>query len=158
MRGVSIGYVKHIQLNMNSVTTLIHISSVKFLIPRRCIIEANQTGLFNNTIIDITPIDILSVNYDHQINIFSKGCLKSKFLCHNDYLKGFRGLNYDDLVRAATRISQRFDDPRFFQLFYVCLQNIIDISDELFLVFSYISYSIDMVLDLIDLYLVKYII
>lgn len=45
------------------------------------------------------------------------------------YVTGDRGLNYDDLVRSTTRISQRFDDPRFFNLFYVFLQNGIEITD-----------------------------
>lgn len=45
------------------------------------------------------------------------------------YVTGDRGLNYDDLVRSTTRISQRFDDPRFFNLFYVFLQNSIELTD-----------------------------
>ena len=34
-------------------------------------------------------------------------------------------------MRATTRISQRFDDPRFFNLFYIFLHNGIELSDNI---------------------------
>nr|QCI07828.1 hypothetical protein [Pleonosporium borreri] len=156
MRGISIGHIKAIQLNINSVTALIYIYSKNILIPKHSIIEINQVGLFNNSIIDITPLDSFQVI--NNFNVFTSLCFKSKFLCNNDYVKGYRGLNYDDLIRAATRISQRFDDPRFFQLLYLFLQNIIDISDEIVLMINHVSYIISLLIDFIEIYLVKYII
>jgi len=78
-------------------------------------------------------------------------------LCNNYYLQGNRGLNYDDLVRAATRISQRFDDPRFFSLFYIFLQNTIDISDDIIYIFQNITYILYYFTKLVKNYLFKYI-
>lgn len=115
-------------MKVNSLVILVFIKSTNILIPKFSIIETNQTGLFNDTSVDIIPLKKLKYN---KINVFSKTCLKSNFLCHNHYLKGNRGLNYDDLVRATTRISQRFDDPRFFNLIYLFIKNGIDLSDEL---------------------------
>lgn len=155
MRGVNIGYIKYIQLQVNSVIVLLYIQSPKILIPKNCIIETNQVGLFNNTTIDIIPLDYISAWND--INVFSIQCSKSFILCHHDYIRGYRGLNYDDLIRAATRISQRFDDPRFFQLFYILLSNIIDLSYDIKIIVNYTSYIVDFLLDLIDLSLIKYI-
>lgn len=129
-RGVQIGYIKNIYIKINSIVVMTHINSTKILIPKNSLIETNQTGLFNDTVIDIIPLEMIS-NQSSNTDIFSVSCLSTNILCHHHYLRGYRGLNYDDLVRAATRISQRFDDPRFFNLLYLFLQNNIDISNEI---------------------------
>nr|QCI09052.1 hypothetical protein [Inkyuleea mariana] len=134
MRGINIGYIKNIKINLHSVLVLVNIKSNKILIPKNSIIETNQTGLFNDTVIDIIPLEQIDEYEIKKIDIFNANCLASKLLCNGHYVKGARGLNYDDLVRAATRISQRFDDPRFFSLFYIFLQNSIEISDEMILI------------------------
>lgn len=130
MRGINIGYVKSIKINSNSVLVGIYIMSSNILIPKSTIIETSQTSLFNNTIIDIIPLQKYYINDQKIINVFHLDCSSSQFLCNNQYIIGERGLNYDDLIRATTRIAQRFDDPRFFNLFYLFLQNIFDISDD----------------------------
>lgn len=158
MRGINIGYVKTLQINLQSIIVLINIKSPNIIIPRNSIIETNQTGLFNNTLIDIIPMEIESSTLINSVNVFSSDCLNSKMICHNFYLKGNRGLNYDDLIRAATRISQRFDDPRFFNLCYLFLQNIIDISDDMIISVNNISYIISIFFDILDIFLVRYII
>jgi len=146
-------------MKIDSIVVLVRIQSSSFLIPKKSIVEINQTGLFNNTIIDIIPFEKLNVDFVKikKINLFNKSCLSSKFLCNDFYLKGNRGLNYDDLVRATTRISQRFDDPRFFSLFYIFLQNTIDISDDIIYILHNITYSIYFFTKAIKIYLFKYI-
>nr|YP_009392214.1 hypothetical protein [Osmundaria fimbriata]ARW60776.1 hypothetical protein [Osmundaria fimbriata] len=137
LKGVKIGYVSSLDIQLSKVVLLIHINSTQVLIPKYSLIEANQVGLFNDIIIDINPFNENVSRFIRPIDVFSKDCLNSAFICSNFYLKGYKGLNYDDLIRATTRISQRFDDPRFFNLFYLFLQNTIDISDEiLFLVYQ----------------------
>nr|YP_010726618.1 hypothetical protein P8482_pgp101 [Hypnea edeniana]WCH54689.1 hypothetical protein [Hypnea edeniana]WDY85093.1 hypothetical protein [Hypnea edeniana] len=131
MRGVNIGYVKKIKIDLNSILLLVSIKSTNILIPKNSIVETNQTGLLNETVIDIVPLDLLRSHIVHKINVFSEQCYKSSVVCHLNCIQGERGLNYDDLVRAATRISQRFDDPGFFNIFYLFLQNSIDLSDDI---------------------------
>nr|YP_010903232.1 hypothetical protein REP76_pgp145 [Hypnea cornuta]WCH55685.1 hypothetical protein [Hypnea cornuta] len=131
MRGVNIGYVKKIKIDLNSILLLVFVKSTNIVIPRNSIIETNQTGLLNETVIDIVPLDVLKYQFIHKVNVFSKECYTSSIVCHLNYVQGERGLNYDDLVRAATRISQRFDDPSFFNIFYLFLQNSIDLSDDI---------------------------
>nr|YP_009332753.1 hypothetical chloroplast RF22 [Membranoptera weeksiae]AHZ94765.1 hypothetical chloroplast RF22 [Membranoptera weeksiae] len=148
-------------MKINSIVVLVYIKSSKILIPKRSIIETNQTGLFNDIVIDIIPLGQLPVikqlsTKEIDINVFSNNCLKSKFLCNYHYLYGGRGLNYDDLMRAATRISQRFDDPRFFSLFYIFLQNNIDISDDILYVFKNISYILYLFMNIIEIHFSKY--
>lgn len=131
MRGVNIGYIKSMKMDLNSILVLVHIDSTKTLIPRNVIIETNQTGLLNDTMIDIIPLNKISIGDVSKVNVLSKDCNLSSLVCHLDVLEGERGLNYDDLVRAATRISQRFDDPGFFNIFYLFLQNSLELSDDM---------------------------
>ena len=130
MRGVNIGYIQSLKISPNSVLVSVYITSSDILIPKNSIIETSQTSLFNNTIIDIIPIEKKIINHWHNINVFHQNCYKSQVLCNHQYIVGERGLNYDDLIRATTRISQRFDDPRLFSLFYFFLQNSLEISDS----------------------------
>nr|YP_009732438.1 hypothetical protein [Gracilaria textorii]QHS70958.1 hypothetical protein [Gracilaria textorii] len=130
MRGINIGYVNKIQVKYNYILIKVNINVPSVLIPKNSLVETTQTGLLNDTVIDITPLKNITVQDIENINVFAKSCAKSLFVCHYDYIKGERGLNYDDLVRAATRISQRFDDPVLFNLVNVLLQNTIYISNE----------------------------
>nr|YP_010198943.1 hypothetical protein LK147_pgp148 [Hydropuntia urvillei]UAD88392.1 hypothetical protein [Hydropuntia urvillei] len=130
MRGVNVGYVHRVHIRYNYVLIKVNISLSSILIPKNSLVETTQTGLLNNTVIDITPLHKTLYKNFRNFDVFSKTCIKSPFLCHYDYIRGERGLNYDDLVRAATRISQRLDDPLIFKLGNIFLQNIIHISHE----------------------------
>nr|YP_009399667.1 hypothetical protein [Digenea simplex]ARW69486.1 hypothetical protein [Digenea simplex] len=152
-RGVKVGYVSHISIQLNKVVILLRINSANMLIPKKSIIEVNQIGLFNDLVVDITPL-IHTETTIEGLNALSPDCLMSTFICSDFYVKGYKGLNYDDLVRATTRISQRFDDPRFFHLFYLLLQNGIDISDEFIIFINSLSCLLT---ELIPLILYKYI-
>lgn len=143
MRGVNIGYVQSLKINPNSVLVAVYITSSDILIPKNSIIETSQTSLFNNTVIDIIPLEKNLLNYFKEVNVFREDCYKSKILCNHQYIIGQRGLNYDDLIRATTRITQRFDDPRFFHLFYFFLQNSLLISDDFVHISNNISKSFD---------------
>lgn len=144
-------------MNINSLVVLVFIKSSAILIPKSSIVETNQTGLFNDTCIDIIALEKIDMRNIKQINVFSNNCLKSQFLCNNHYLIGNRGLNYDDLVRSATRISQRFDDPRFFNLLYLFCKNSLDLSDDMILSLNKFSYLIDVFTSVFELILSQYI-
>jgi len=130
-RGINIGSVQSIKLKSNCVLVLAKVNSSNIIISKNSVIETTQTGLLNESIVDIIPLNQLNVlNYSYN-NPLSNFCDTSSIICHNMYIKGDRGLNYDDLIRSTTRISQRFDDPRFFNLFYIFLQNGIETTDAL---------------------------
>jgi phospholipid/cholesterol/gamma-HCH transport system substrate-binding protein len=131
LRGLSIGRIVSIKLHVNTVVVLAKINSSLNPIPRNVLIETNQTGLLNEAVIDIFPLENIKILNKQSVDPLSPKCLNSKIICNLSYLKGNRGLNYDDLVRATTRISQRFDDPRFFNLFYIFLHNGIELSDNM---------------------------
>lgn len=131
LRGLSIGRIISIKLHVNTVLVLAKINSSLNPIPRNVLIETNQTGLLNEAVVDIFPLENIEILNKQFIDPLSSECLNSKIICNLSHLKGNRGLNYDDLVRATTRISQRFDDPRFFNLFYIFLHNGIELSDNI---------------------------
>jgi len=140
LRGINIGSVVDLTSEINSVLVLVDINSSLITIPKNSLIETNQTGLLNDTAIDILPLDLIMQKNESFIpSPLSPDCLSSRILCHLSYVEGERGLNYDDLIRATTRISQRFDDPRFFNLFYTFLQNGIEFSDNIVSISSDIS-------------------
>nr|YP_009394713.1 hypothetical protein [Polysiphonia elongata]ARW63275.1 hypothetical protein [Polysiphonia elongata] len=155
-KGVNIGSVSRISLSVNKVVALLNIKSSNILLPCNTIFEANQIGLFNDIIISITPY------YDcHSKIIQSSGVYGiyynfSKFIPHNSYIQGYKGVSYDDLIRSTTRISQRFDDPRFFSLFYLLLKNSFYISDEILMLMYNSSIFLQVFMHFIFLTLSQY--
>ena len=132
LRGLPIGKVVSISQSLSSVLTNIEIKSSRIIIPRASLIETNQTGLLNDTIIDIVPLKNLNEdNFSVKEGPLSRNCDDSQIICNSSYLKGERGLNYDDLIRATTRISQRFDDPKLFYGLYYLIGNILKSSSSL---------------------------
>ena len=125
LRGIQVGTIQNLQLKSNCVLALAEIYSYKTIIAKDSIFETTQTGLLNDTVIDIIPLK----NLEGYLNTspISFSCNSSKIICNNTYILGDRGLNYDDLVRSTTRISQRFDDPGFFYLFYMFLTSSVEV-------------------------------
>jgi phospholipid/cholesterol/gamma-HCH transport system substrate-binding protein len=147
LRGINIGSVIDLTSEINSVIVLVDINNSSITIPKNSLIETNQTGLLNDTAIDILPLDLLSERSNKIVSPLSSECFESRILCHLSYVEGERGLNYDDLIRATTRISQRFDDPRFFNILYTFLQNGIEFSDNIVSISSDISSFISTLAD-----------
>ena len=129
MRGIQVGSIKNMQLKYNCVLVLAEIHSHNTRISKDSIIETTQTGLLNDSVIDIIPLNTWSDSLD--VSPLSFTCDSSKIICNNAYIIGDRGLNYDDLVRSTTRISQRFDDPNLFYLFYQFLKSSIELTEAM---------------------------
>nr|YP_010850981.1 hypothetical protein Ycf22 [Aphanocladia stichidiosa]WGH13961.1 hypothetical protein Ycf22 [Aphanocladia stichidiosa] len=130
LRGVKVGYVSRVAIHFNKVIVLLNINKRNHLIHKNSIFEATQVGLFNDIVVNITPLENIESKNFMSTFILDQDCSSLSIICPNSYIKGYKGINYDDLIRATTRISQRFDDPRFFNLFYLLLKNGINISDE----------------------------
>nr|WGH12776.1 hypothetical protein Ycf22 [Echinothamnion sp.] len=155
-RGVKVGYVSRVGIHLNKVIVLLNINKQNTFIHKNSIFEATQVGLFNDIIVTITPLqDIQSKNLLSNFTLY-KDCSSLSIVCPNSYIKGYKGINYDDLIRATTRISQRFDDPRFFNLFYLFLKNGINVSDELLFLINNSSSLFYFFFELINLMLLKF--
>nr|YP_010850387.1 hypothetical protein Ycf22 [Lophurella caespitosa]WGH13170.1 hypothetical protein Ycf22 [Lophurella caespitosa] len=156
LRGVKVGYVSRVGIYFNKVIVLLNISKRNSLIHKNSIFEATQVGLFNDIVITITPLEnIESKNLMSPAFMLDKDCSSLSIICPNSYIIGYKGINYDDLIRATTRISQRFDDPRFFNLFYLLLKNGINISDEVLFLINNSSALFYLFSELMNLMLLK---
>lgn len=142
LRGIQIGTIQNLQLKSNCVLALAEIYSHKTMITKDSIFETTQTGLLNDTVIDIIPLK----NLQGYLNTspISLSCNSSKIICNNTYVLGDRGLNYDDLVRSTTRISQRFDDPGFFYLFYMFLTSSVEVAEGVSTFLKDFSYPLNL--------------
>jgi len=88
-------------LKSDCVLVLAKVNSSKIVISKNSIIETTQTGLLNESIIDIIPFDNFNnINYLYP-NPLSNLCDTSNIICNSMYIKGDRGLNYDDLIRST---------------------------------------------------------
>nr|YP_010619042.1 hypothetical protein PNW47_pgp140 [Pterosiphonia complanata]WAX03055.1 hypothetical protein [Pterosiphonia complanata] len=156
LRGVKIGYISRITIHSNKVIILLNIKTQKTIIHKNSVFEATQVGLFNDIVITVTPLDYVKSSNLISTFILSRDCLDLSAICPNSYIKGYKGINYDDLIRATTRISQRFDDPRFFNLLYLLLKNGISISDELLFLINNLSFLFCSCAELISLIILKF--
>nr|YP_010851376.1 hypothetical protein Ycf22 [Echinothamnion hookeri]WGH14356.1 hypothetical protein Ycf22 [Echinothamnion hookeri] len=155
LRGVKVGSVSRIGIHLNKVIVLLNINKRNSIIHKNSIFEATQVGLFNDIVVTITPLE--NIESKHLISTFNldKDCSSFFIICPNSYIRGYKGINYHDLIRATTRISQRFDDPRFFNLCYLLLKNSINISDEVLFLINNSSALFYLFFELINLMLLK---
>nr|WGH13764.1 hypothetical protein Ycf22 [Lophurella pseudocorticata] len=155
LRGVKVGYVSRVGIHFNKVIVLLNINKRNHVIHQNSIFEATQVGLFNDIVVTITPLENIESKNFMSTFILDKDCSSLSIICPNSYIRGYKGINYDDLVRATTRISQRFDDPRFFNLFYLLLKNGINISDEVLFLINNSSALLSLFSELMNFMLLK---
>jgi phospholipid/cholesterol/gamma-HCH transport system substrate-binding protein len=67
LRGLSIGRIVSIKLQINTILVLAKINSSLHLISRNVLIETNQTGLLNEAVIDIFPLEDIKIT-SNQLN------------------------------------------------------------------------------------------
>ncbi|MBH8565632.1 MCE family protein [Nostoc sp. CENA67] len=113
-RGVKVGNISQIQPRPNAVDVVIEITSPDLVIPRNVTVEANQSGLISESIIDITPKTSLAAEAI-TAKPLDKNCNSSLIVCNGSRLKGQIGISVDELIRSTTDLATRFSDPVFYQ-------------------------------------------
>ncbi|KAK9829546.1 hypothetical protein WJX72_006404 [[Myrmecia] bisecta] len=107
IRGVPVGSVLSVQPSLERVKVLAEIKDVTTVIPRNSLIEANQSGLIAEPLIDITPQLPIP---DYVANPLDPDCEKEgKVVCHQGHIKGQPGVALDDLVYICTKIARQMD-------------------------------------------------
>ncbi|KAK9861465.1 hypothetical protein WJX84_012121 [Apatococcus fuscideae] len=107
IRGVAVGSVAEVQSSLERVTVTADIKEPSTVIPRNSLIEANQSGLIAEPLIDITP--------QLPIPTYTAGPMDSecekegKIVCHQGHIKGQPGVAMDDLVYICTKIARQMD-------------------------------------------------
>lgn len=107
IRGVPVGGVLSVQPSLEHVEVLVEIKDATTVIPRNSLIEANQSGLIAEPLIDITPQ--LPVP-QYKANPLDEECeAEGKVVCHQGRIRGERGVALDDLVYICTKLARQLD-------------------------------------------------
>nr|WDB00026.1 ORF193 [Cyanidium sp. THAL103] len=127
-KGLNIGQVVSINNEGNRILVTLLIYSTNNVLSKSSLIEINHLGLLSEATINIISREEIpnSLSYD-ELNPIDKSCKSEYLICDKDYVKGYQGINYDDLVRATTRISQRLDDPELFNNIRLISLNLFDL-------------------------------
>lgn len=107
IRGVPVGGVLSVQPSLERVDVLVEIKDATTVIPRNALIEANQSGLIAEPLVDITPQAPVPV---YRANPLDEECeSEGKVVCHQGRIQGQRGVALDDLVYICTKIARQMD-------------------------------------------------
>lgn len=107
IREVPVGGVLSVQPSLEKVDVLVEMRDTTTVIPRNSKIEANQSGLIAEPLIDITPQVPVP---EYVANPLDEDCeAEGKVVCHQGRIKGQRGVALDDLVYVCTKLANQMD-------------------------------------------------
>lgn len=113
-RGVKVGNISQIKPGANAIDVEIQIVQRDLVIPRNVVVEANQSGLISESIIDITPKAALPTGVAIAKPL-DKNCDDSLIVCNGSRLKGQVGISVDELIRSSTELTNVYNDPKFYK-------------------------------------------
>jgi ABC-type transporter Mla subunit MlaD len=103
IRGVTVGSVLSVRPSLEQVDVLVEVDDVNIKIPRNSLVEANQSGLIAETLIDVTPQKPLPKS---KAGPLDQGCeAEGVIVCDRSRLAGRTGVSMDVLVAVCTRLA-----------------------------------------------------
>jgi phospholipid/cholesterol/gamma-HCH transport system substrate-binding protein len=96
-RGVKVGTISQILPKANAIDVEIQIAQSDLIIPQNVLVEANQSGLISESIIDITPKTTLPAGIVFAKPL-DKNCDPNLIVCNGSRLKGQIGISVDELI------------------------------------------------------------
>ncbi len=111
-RGVKVGNISAIRPRPNNVEVEIEIANPNLIIPRDVKVEANQSGLINESIVDITPKSPLPSGTIAKP--LDRDCDPSLIVCNGSRLKGQIGISLDELIRSSTVFANLYTQPQIY--------------------------------------------
>ncbi|WP_414529122.1 MlaD family protein [Nodularia chucula] len=112
-RGVRVGNISRVQAGSNTVEVEIEIAPADLMIASDVVIEANQSGLISESIIDITPKTDIPVGA--IASPLADDCDPTLIICDGSRLRGAIGISIDELIRTSTNLATTYNDPQFYQ-------------------------------------------
>lgn len=112
-RGVKVGTISAIRPGPNNVEVEIEISKSNLIIPSNVTVDANQSGLIGESIIDMTPKTQLPPGAVVGKPL-EKNCNPQIIVCNGSRLKGQIGISMDELIRSSTQLATAYSDPKFY--------------------------------------------
>ncbi|BDI17632.1 hypothetical protein ANSO36C_34340 [Nostoc cf. commune SO-36] len=113
-RGVKVGAISQVRPGPNAIDVEIEIAQTDLIMPRNVVVEANQSGLISESIIDITPKATLPTGVV-TAKPLDKNCNASLIVCNGTRLKGQVGISVDELIRSSTELAGVYSDPKFYR-------------------------------------------
>ncbi|AUB42599.1 mlaD, phospholipid/cholesterol/gamma-HCH transport system substrate-binding protein [Nostoc flagelliforme CCNUN1] len=113
-RGVKIGTISQVRPGPNAIDVEIEIAQTDLLLPRNVVVEANQSGLISESIIDITPKASLPSGVVIAKPL-DKNCDPSLIICNGSRLKGQIGISVDELIRSSSELAATYNNPKFYR-------------------------------------------
>ena len=112
-RGVKVGTITKVQPGTNAIDVEIQINSPDLIIPSNSLIEANQSGLISENIIEITPKGYLPGKLSAKP--LDKDCNSSLIICNGSRLRGTIGISVDELMRQSTIFAAQYSNEKFYK-------------------------------------------
>ncbi|BAY31932.1 hypothetical protein NIES2107_38180 [Nostoc carneum NIES-2107] len=112
-RGVKVGNISAIRPGPNNIEVEIEIPQADLIIPSNVVVEANQSGLISESIIDITPKAALPAGVI-VAKPRDKNCDPQLIICNGSRLKGQVGISVDELIRSSTELATVYNNPKFY--------------------------------------------
>jgi phospholipid/cholesterol/gamma-HCH transport system substrate-binding protein len=113
-RGVKVGRIAAIRPGPNNVEVELEISQPNLVIPRDVKVEANQSGLIAESLIDITPLSKIPEGAIAGKPL-DQNCDNKQVVCNGSRLKGQIGVNVDEVLRSTTELANRYTNEQFYQ-------------------------------------------
>ncbi|MEH2325404.1 MAG: MlaD family protein [Nostoc sp.] len=113
-RGFKVGTISQVRPRANAIDVEIEIGQTDLLLPRNVLVEANQSGLISESIIDITPKATLPTGVVIAKPL-DKNCDQSLIICNGSRLKGQVGISVDELIRSSTDLAAAYNNPQFYR-------------------------------------------
>ena len=113
-RGVKVGSITNVKAGSNAIDVEIQINSPDLIIPSNAVIEANQSGLISENIIDITPKGDLPLG-SVSAKPLDKDCNRSLIICNGSRLQGVIGISVDELVRQSSNFAAQYSNEKFYK-------------------------------------------
>ncbi|CAG9462530.1 unnamed protein product [Pedinophyceae sp. YPF-701] len=107
IRGVQVGQVLSVKPSLERVDVLVEVNDSRSVIPRNALIQANQSGLIAEPLVDVTP----------QLPVPPYTALptdpacedEEALVCHRGRIQGEPGVALDDLVYIMTKLARQAD-------------------------------------------------
>jgi phospholipid/cholesterol/gamma-HCH transport system substrate-binding protein len=113
-RGVEVGNISAIRPGANNIDVVIEITKPNLIMPNNVRVEANQSGLISENVIDITPLTQLPPGV-MVAKPLDKNCNPQLIVCNGSRLKGQIGISLDELIRSSTQLASTYSDPLFYR-------------------------------------------
>jgi len=111
VRGVTVGSVTGISPNLKAVEVEAKIFDDNVRIPRNALVEANQSGLISESLVDITPQQPIPSDEEQTASPLNvPECEKEGLVvCDGGHIQGVEGVSMDELVKYCTKFAKELD-------------------------------------------------